>query len=75
MKDNSVFKQLEPTIKPKATENINEVIEMVKIMLEKGYADKLSLQFILISPKLRIQLSFPSRFRKTKQGAGVGEVI
>jgi cysteinyl-tRNA synthetase len=37
-KDNSALNNLEPTIKPKATENINEVIEMVKIMLEKGYA-------------------------------------
>ena len=74
-KDNSALNNLEPTIKPKATENINEVIEMVKIMLEKGYAyqTELAIYFDITKASEYNCLSHQD-LEKQKQGAGAGEV-
>ena len=42
LSDMSALKVLSPTISPKATETINEIIEFIQVLIKKGYAYKTS---------------------------------
>ncbi|MFH1030016.1 MAG: cysteine--tRNA ligase [bacterium] len=66
---------LEPEIKPRATEHIKEIIEMVKILLEKGYAyaTDLAVYFDVSKAKDYTRLS-RQILEKNISEAGKGEV-
>ncbi len=66
---------LEPTFKPRATEYIKEMQEMVKTLLEKGFAyqTELAIYFDVSKAKDYTKLS-GQKLEENKTGAGKGEV-
>ncbi len=74
-KDTQALNILEPTFKPRATQCIQEMIEMVQILLDKGYAypTDLAIYFDVSKAKNYSQLSGQSLEDKLK-GAGKAEV-
>ena len=70
-KDTQALNILEPTFKPRATQCIQEMIEMVQILLDKGYAypTDLAIYFDVSKAKNYSQLSGQSPEDKLK-GAG-----
>ena len=66
---------LEPDYKPKATENIKEMIKMIEILLEKGfaYATPLAIYFDITKAKDYTRLS-KQKLDENIKGAGKGEI-
>ena len=73
--DTQELNMLEPTVKPKATEHIQEMIEMVQILLSKGYAysTDLAVYFDVSKTKNYTKLS-GQILEKNIQGAGKSEI-
>jgi len=65
---------LEPNVKPRATENIDEILKMIKILLDKGFAYKtdLAIYFDVKKFKNYNKLSH-QKLEKQKEGAGSGD--
>jgi len=73
--DSAALNDLEPEVKPKATENIGEILEMVKIMMEKGFAYQTELAIYFDVAKARDYNRLSHQIlEEQKQGAGAGEV-
>jgi cysteinyl-tRNA synthetase len=73
--DTKALNVLEPTYKPRATQCIKDMIEMIQILLDKGYAyiTDLAVYFDVSKAKNYTQLSGQKIEEKLK-GAGKGEV-
>ncbi|MBN2093993.1 MAG: cysteine--tRNA ligase [Candidatus Zambryskibacteria bacterium] len=73
--DIRALNNLEPTVKPKATENIDEILDMVQILLDKGFAyeTELAIYFDITKARDYNRLSHQI-LAEQKQGAGSGEV-
>ena len=74
-KDTRELNMLEPTVKPMATEHIQEMIEIVQILLNKGYAytTDLAVYFDVSKSKNYTKLS-GQILEKNIQGAGKSEI-
>jgi len=74
-KDVSDLNILEPTFKPKATDHLQEIVDMIQILLEKGYAysTDLAIYFDVSKAKNYTQLSGQKLEDKLKD-AGKGDV-
>ena len=66
---------LEPTVKPRATKNIKEMIEMIQILLDKGfaYATDLAIYFAVSKAKDYTKLS-GQNLAENISGAGKAEI-
>lgn len=66
---------LEPDVKPKATQSIDAMIEMTKVLIDKGYAyiTDLAVYFDISKAKNYTQLS-GQKLEEQLKGAGKGEV-
>jgi len=75
-KDVSDLNILEPTIKPKATEHIQEIVDIIQILLNKEYAysTNLAIYFDVSKAKNYTKLSGQKLEEKLK-GAGKGDAI
>jgi len=73
--DTSAINLLEPTIKPKATEHIHDMINMVRTLLEKGYAytTDLAVYFDVSKAKDYNALN-RQKLEELDEGAGKGDV-
>ena len=73
--DTQELNMLEPTVKPKATEHIKEMIEMAQILLDKNYAyaTDLAVYFDISKAKDYTKLS-GQVLEKNIQGAGKSEI-
>lgn len=73
--DTRALNLLEPTIKPRATEYVQEMIEMTKILLDKGYAytTDLAICFDISKAKHYTALSGQS-INDLMEGAGKGDI-
>ena len=73
-KDVSNLNILEPTVKPKATEHIQEIVNMIQILLDKGYAysTNSAIYFNVSKAKNYTKLSGQKLEEKLK-GAGKGD--
>jgi len=73
--DTAELNLLEPTYKPRATQCIPEIIEMVQILLKKGYAyaTDLAIYFDTTKAKNYTQLS-GQKLEKLIEGAGQGKI-
>jgi len=73
-KDVSNLNILEPTVKPKATEHIQEIVNMIQILLDKGYAYSTdsAIYFNVSKAKNYTKLSGQKLEEKLK-GAGKGD--
>ncbi|MBU1557524.1 cysteine--tRNA ligase [Patescibacteria group bacterium] len=73
--DTNKLNTLSPTHKPKATENIQEIIDMVQILLDKGYAYRTDLAVYFDTSKVinYTQLS-GQKIEENREGAGTGEI-
>ena len=73
-KDISDLNILEPTVKPKATEHIQEIVDMIEILLSKGfaYSTDLAIYFDVSKTKNYTKLSGQKIEEKLK-GAGKGD--
>jgi cysteinyl-tRNA synthetase len=73
--DTSALNYLEPTFKTRATDFVKEMIEMVQVLLEKGYAyaTPLAIYFDVSQAKDYTRLS-GQKLEMNRSGAGAGEV-
>jgi cysteinyl-tRNA synthetase len=73
--DVSAINILEPKFKPRATENINEMIEIVQLLIAKGYAYATDLAIYFEVDKFKNYGKLSGRkLEKNISGAGQGEV-
>ncbi len=74
-RDVNALNILEPTRKPRATETIPEIIEMVKILIDKGYAYETPLAVYFDTGKAKNYSALSGQdLSKQESGAGLGRV-
>ncbi len=74
-RDTKKLNILEPKFKPRATENINEMIDMIQLLIAKGYAYATDLAVYFEVDKFKnYSVLSGCKMEKNKTGAGQGDV-
>lgn len=74
-RDTKALRVLEPDVKPRATDHIPEMIEMVKTLLEKGYAYTTDLAIYYDVSKFPAYTALSGqKMEELEHGAGKGEI-